>query len=242
MLGASFLPARFRNDHTSGTNANPGYLNKLITPWLQSISRRAFHHPIHTIVFVALLASTSYVGLLEGSFFDKNPIGDVVATDLSSLVRQGRNLRLGEDTAWRWQVETGVVNDTDVQHLALVTLVFPGSLSKNLARTAPSVGKIHVPEKIPVHVLPSTLNPLSPISKDSTLAFSVPFYQASEFLDFVKELPNEATLSSDLPADVSGPAVWVMKAAKNNGNDSRNSIRRWGSTAWTNFADLIKVC
>ena len=108
MLGASFLPARFRSDHPhASAPANPGYINREITRVLQSVSRKAFTHPIHTIVFVALLASTSYIGLLEGSLFDgaspvRNAAGDV---ELSSLAVNGRHLRLGEETAWKWQVD-----------------------------------------------------------------------------------------------------------------------------------------
>lgn len=241
MLGASFLPARFRNDHTSGTNTNPGYLNRLITPLLQSISRRAFHHPIRTVVFVALLASTSYVGLLEGSFFDGYSTGVGVNTDLSSLVEHSRRLELGEDTTWKWQVDSAIANDTKAQHLALLTLVFPGSLS-NFARTAPSVGNVPISEKTTALSLPSTLNPLSSISQDSSLAFSVPFDETSEFLDVVKELPNEAAFPNSLPVDIHGSTAWVMKAAKSNESASQNPVNRLGSNAWTNFVDLIKVC
>ncbi len=116
MLGASFLPARFRSDHPhASAPANPGYINRQITKALQSISRKAFIHPIHTIVFVALLASTSYIGLLEGSLFDRtssvsNAAGDV---ELSSLVQNGRRLRLGEGTAWKWQVDNSALGDEE---------------------------------------------------------------------------------------------------------------------------------
>ena len=114
MLGASFLPARFRSDQPHAVApANPGYFNREITKVLQSISRKAFIHPIHTIVFVALLASTSYIGLLEGSLFDRassisNAEGNV---ELSPLVENGRQLRLGEDTAWKWQVDHSAAHD-----------------------------------------------------------------------------------------------------------------------------------
>ena len=58
--------------------------------------------------FVALLASTSYVGLLEGSLFDHTSLGNNVgSTDLSSLMEYGRRLRLGKDTSWKWQTEVG---------------------------------------------------------------------------------------------------------------------------------------
>ena len=114
MLGASFLPARFRSDQPHAVApANPGYINREITKVLQSISRKAFIHPIHTIVFVALLASTSYIGLLEGSLFDRassisNAEGNV---ELSSLVRNGRHLRLGKETAWKWHVDNNAAWD-----------------------------------------------------------------------------------------------------------------------------------
>ena len=115
MLGASFLPARFRNDHSHGIPSTPGYLNRQITPILQSVSRKSFTHPIHTIAFIALLASTSYVGLLEGSLFDNTSATGNAAgsTDLSSLVESGRRLKLGEETAWKWQVHSAGLNETD---------------------------------------------------------------------------------------------------------------------------------
>ena len=107
MLGASFLPARFRSDHGQTGTSNPGYINRWITPYLQSVSRRAFTHPIHTIVFVALLASTSYVGILEGSLLDHTSVAGKVAAgaNLTSLAEGGRRLNLGKETSWRWQTE-----------------------------------------------------------------------------------------------------------------------------------------
>lgn len=108
MLGASFLPARLRHEHGHAGPSNPGYVNRQITQVLQWVSRSAFTHPIHTICFVALLASTSYVGLLEGSLFDHTSLGNNLGgADLSSLMDNGRQLRLGPETAWKWQVENG---------------------------------------------------------------------------------------------------------------------------------------
>lgn len=104
MLGASFLPARLRHEHEDTARSNPGFLNRQITRILQTVARSAFTHPIHTIVFVALLASTSYVGVLEGSLFDRaNPGNEADNTDITSLVEAGRSLRLGQDTSWKWQ-------------------------------------------------------------------------------------------------------------------------------------------
>lgn len=58
---------------------------------------------------IALLASTTYVGLLEGSFFDtvRNPRDLAGQVDVDLLLQGSRNLRLGESTSWKWQVEDG---------------------------------------------------------------------------------------------------------------------------------------
>lgn len=105
MLGASFLPARFRSDHGHVAPSNPGYFHRHVTAVLQSIARRAFTHPIHTIVFVALLASTSYVGVLEGSLLDPSSSSPGIAgvADVTSLLDGGRQLRVGEETGWQWR-------------------------------------------------------------------------------------------------------------------------------------------
>ena len=110
MLGASFLPARFRHDHTNSAPANPGFFSRRITPILQRVAGKAFTHPIHTIVFVMLLASTSYVGFLEGGLSDHASLtGDALgATDLASLIKGSRLLSLGEQTAWKWQTDSGL--------------------------------------------------------------------------------------------------------------------------------------
>ena len=110
MLGASFLPARLRHEHNlAGPAGNPGYINRQITARLQWVSRSAFIHPIHTIVSIALLASTCYIGLLEGSLLDDKSWGDSAgSTDLASLAQDGRRLQLGEETAWKWQTDNGL--------------------------------------------------------------------------------------------------------------------------------------
>ena len=107
MLGASFLPSRLRHEHSGdSTTANPGYIRRQVTALLQKISRNAFTHPIHTIVSVALVASTCYIGLLEGSLLDHTGLGNSVqSTELEALAEDGRSLRLGVDTSWKWQVD-----------------------------------------------------------------------------------------------------------------------------------------
>lgn len=242
MLGASFLPARFRNDHSHGSTSNPGYLNRTITPLLQSVSRRAFNHPIRTIVFVALLASTSYVGLLEGSLFDGTDlVGDVGATDFNALMESGRRVRLGPETSWEWQIDGEGSNATATPHLILTTLVFPDSKSNLFQRTAPPVNQIPVGKIESVRALPSTRESVSPSTQDTHLAFSVSFAEASNFLNLVQELPTAGDLSNDLPEDVPRTASWVMRVARKGNHPPRNTLRWWAMNAWTGFVDLLTV-
>ena len=116
-MASSFLPRQFR-PAGSDNSAEPGWLRRQVTVLLQSVSRRACVHPIHTIVVIALLASTTYVGLLEGSLFDafRSSGDDANQLDVNSLLYGSRNLRLGERTSWRWQVEDNwtSVGDTEV--------------------------------------------------------------------------------------------------------------------------------
>ena len=119
MIGASFLPARFRL--MDGPNRPPSYLNRQISPLLEALSRRSCTHPIHTIVFVLLLASTSYLGLLEGSLFDTDDTNSVAGSiDLQSLVDGGRTLKLSDETSWKWQIDTRGVTELDKVTFGLI--------------------------------------------------------------------------------------------------------------------------
>ncbi|KAL8958013.1 MAG: hypothetical protein Q9193_004851 [Seirophora villosa] len=239
MLGASFLPARFRSDHGHVAPSNPGYLRRQITAMLQSVARRAFTHPIHTIVFVALLASTSYVGVLEGSLLDPRPSSgsSTSVADLTSLFDGGRQLRVGEKTGWQWQLEKGGKEDAEkIQHLAVVTLIFPNSLSNVYPRTAPLTDEVPLPNDTSAQTLPTTSNPLHPISQDSSLSYSMPFSETRDFLSAVQQIPNRPFVEDSR----NEPKAWVMKATKSQGSTSQRSLATRLSNAWSSFLDLIK--
>ena len=246
MLGSSLLPSRFRGAPKPEAAVPPVWLNKKITPFIQALSSRACLHPIHTIVIVAVLASTTYIGLLESSLFDSVKSTGAGKADWSSLIEGSRQLRVGSETAWKWQtadIEKPVSHGAD--HLALITFVFPDSLAANSPQTAPLVDAIPLPQNLSVTPLPTTSNPLAPISQDSSLAFSVPYIQAPEFLSKAQELPNVAkSTSDDHPLDGSEieaakeRKMWIMKAAK--ADDSLHSLRKWATNAWTEFVDLVK--
>ena len=115
MLGSSLLPSRLRNIGRQDGAAKVGYLNRRISPLLQGLSRRSCTYPIHIIVFVALLASTSYIGLLEGSLFESGSDSKDASKgiDMAALVEGGRSLKVGIETGWKWQSELrGHIEDT----------------------------------------------------------------------------------------------------------------------------------
>jgi hydroxymethylglutaryl-CoA reductase (NADPH) len=105
MRGSSLLPKQFRSLGNSDS-----WLNRNVSSMLLSISGIACQHPIHTIVVIALLASTSYVGLLQESLFDttghlSHGRGYV---DLDALLVGSRTLELSKQTSWKWQVQDNI--------------------------------------------------------------------------------------------------------------------------------------
>jgi hydroxymethylglutaryl-CoA reductase (NADPH) len=107
MLGASFLPARLRSSDGAGHTGQPNWLSRQVNPLLLSLSSRACVHPIYTIVSVAVLASTTYLGLLESSLFDRQTaIGSAVGrADFDSLLVGSKRLYTSPEVGWRWLVE-----------------------------------------------------------------------------------------------------------------------------------------
>ena len=105
-MATSLISKRLRSSEAD-PEAEPSWIRRQVTSGLQCISRRACVHPIHTIVVIALLASTTYVGLLEGSLFDtaRNPRNVAGQVDTETLLQGSRSLRLGESTSWKWQAE-----------------------------------------------------------------------------------------------------------------------------------------
>ena len=111
-VGASFLRARTR---PGDENAPPSYLNRKLSPWLESLSHRSVNHPIRTIVLILLLASTSYLRILESSLFDVSATTNNSdhAIDFTGLVGSARQLRLGPETSWKWQSDSREPTEVD---------------------------------------------------------------------------------------------------------------------------------
>ena len=85
---------------------------------------------------------------------------------------------------------------------------------------------------------------LSPISQDTTLAYSMPFAEAPSFLAASQEIPVSKDASQIRYTDdgsIAEEKKWIMKAVKSPSGDSYN-LRRWAQNAWVDFVDLLKVC
>ncbi|KAL4979676.1 hydroxymethylglutaryl-coenzyme A reductase-domain-containing protein [Aspergillus desertorum] len=235
---ASMLIRRKFGTAEGGSEAEPSWLKRQVTGCLQSISRRACIHPIHTIVVIALLASTTYVGLLEGSLFDtfRNSNTGAGHVDVDSLLLGNRSLRLGEGTSWKWQVEDSLNQEDHKvdQHLALTTLIFPDSISKSVS-SAPVADAIPGSANASVQRLPHTPNLFSLFSHDSSLVFTLPFDQVPQFLRAVQELPDPT-----IEDDGGEQKRWIMRATRGPISGPNGTVSSWLSDAWSSFVDLIK--
>ncbi|KAF2841079.1 hmg-CoA reductase [Patellaria atrata CBS 101060] len=244
MIGASFIPTRWRGSDPTPHKHIPGWYNHYLAPVLQSFTRRACTHPIHTVVFVALLASTTYIGILEGSLFERNPAlsKSIGRVDFDTLAAGSKILHVGPETNWRWQVEESATNYGDAEHFALLTLVFPDSAANGSPRAAPLAESIPVLENETAWILPSSTNPISQMSHDSSLAFSMPYEQASRFVKLAQEIPipDETSRAEKVHDDGSREEKkWIMKAVSNDALTS-GGVRKWAKNAWTDFIDLLK--
>lgn len=236
MIASSLLPTRFRGEQPASKAEPPSWLNTKISPFLQVISKITSSHPIHTVVVVALLASSSYLGLLEESLFDATRT--VRKADWSSLAEGSRSLRAGPDSSWKWQTwdsEAQIAKDAD--RYALLTFVFPESLDDTVSSTPP-LQTIPIPQNLSIIPLPSTSNSLTAYSQEISMALAVPYSQAPQFLAVAQEIPSGVpSHAAKDSADGNENKMWIMKAAR---VDPSSSIVRWAQNAWIDFIDLLK--
>ena len=124
------------------------------------------------------------------------------------------------------------------EELALVTLVFPESSTVN---SAPS--QHAVPSNVSAELLPSSSSSFSTLSHDTSLAFSIPYAHAADFVMAMQEISAPEDAAQPQGSEKEGTREekkWMMRASKN-GNASRG-VRSWVSESWTSFVDLLKVC
>lgn len=118
-----------------------------------------------------------------------------------------------------------------------MTLVFPASSAIN---SAPSQNV--VPANVSVKLLPSSSSSFSTMSQDTSLAYSVPYAEAADFLMAMQEMSAPADASESHGSEEEGTREekkWIMKAAKS--ASTPGGVRNWLRESWTSFVDLLKV-
>ena len=100
MLG--FLTSRWQSA-TPQAKTTPNWFAHTISPILLSVAKKACTHPIHTIVTIAFLGSYSHIGVLDKGLLDTETAPGRV--DLQTLLAGSKQLHVGAETNWQWQVE-----------------------------------------------------------------------------------------------------------------------------------------
>ncbi|CAZ84695.1 unnamed protein product [Tuber melanosporum] len=141
------------------------------TPMVTGLSKSACIHPIHTIVIIALLASTTYISLLENSLFERSGKNWFGCAKRGALLDGSVRVGLGEETQWKWkEIGNRAMEDKSAMELALLTLSFPVG----------SKFSVLVPSNSSAIALPSGL---------SSAVYAIPHSELNTFVDSVAELP-----------------------------------------------------
>jgi hydroxymethylglutaryl-CoA reductase (NADPH) len=101
------------------SNNHPGPIGRRVNAVLVALTHRACVHPIYTIGFFAILASTTYLTLIESTLFNR---GDVVfdslgKIDFNYMLKGSKQLYAGPQTDWKWTVEASDVKADEVRAL-----------------------------------------------------------------------------------------------------------------------------
>ncbi|KAJ5488150.1 Hydroxymethylglutaryl-CoA reductase class I/II substrate-binding [Penicillium expansum] len=206
-----------------------------MTSTLHFLSKTAYLHPIHTICTIAILASATYIGLLKDSVFHTPT--NVGKAEWGSLFAGSRSLITGPHNGWKWQsfdTDSQDLKDfEDINHQALVTLVFPGSYAEGSQTN--TVPFDPLPLSLSVIHLPSTSNPFGTYSKDNSFAFSVQYNNVPELVTAVQEIPNRKSFEAE--GVEMERQMWIMKASRAR---TKGSLAHWAHDTWTEFLDLVK--
>ncbi|KAG8627278.1 hypothetical protein KVT40_004761 [Elsinoe batatas] len=240
MLGSSLIPARWRTFYDPEDPSKPGWYNRQATPVLQTISKKACTHPIHTITFLSILASSMYIGLLETGLFEPSASALNGKVDVEALQAGARRLHLGPSTEWKWKLEDSALKLSGAEDISLVTLNFANSGLSTSGESVPDAKSIQIPTGTAAKPLPPSAQRLTALAHEASAAFAVPSDQIPAFLSSIKEIPapssdgNESGTIDDVPEQ----KKWLMKAVR--APSKTTSIQEWVSNSWTAFVDLLK--
>ncbi|PNS15647.1 hydroxymethylglutaryl-CoA reductase (NADPH) [Sphaceloma murrayae] len=240
MLGSSLIPARWRAFYDPEDPGKPGWYNRQVTPFLQSVSKKACTHPIHTITFLSIVASSMYIGLLETGLFEPSSTSMGGKVDVEALQAGARRLHLGPSTEWKWKLQDSNVKLSGAQDLSLVTLNFANPGVASSGQVAPDAESISISAGTAAEPLPPSADRFSALAQETSAAFSVPSDQVADFLSSLKEIsaPLADTNEFGTVDDVPEQKKWIMKAVR--ATSKTNSLQDWVMNSWTAFVDLLK--
>ncbi|WYZ40563.1 hypothetical protein EsH8_IV_000904 [Colletotrichum jinshuiense] len=222
----------------SSQKSNASWLNKKFTHFLQLLPRLMCVHPIPAVTFVALLAGFTYIVLLRSTLSSGGFAVNNTPTEWSSLVRGSLRLQATPDSNWTWHGDSPELPPPEIDHFALLTLEFSGSVPGNTVSLSDIQSK-----GASVTPLPPSSHPHIIDTQDTTLSFSVPYHQAPELLATLREIHTGRNKTSGHENGGLGEKTWVMAGALNQGighSTTRISIVEWVHNACFEFLDIFK--
>ena len=168
------------------------------TPVFSRLSQSATTHPVQTLVIVALLASTTYIQMLEHSLFEHGASLFGKSSRRADLLDGSVKVSVSEYSDWLWAENVAAAEDVvGTKHLALISLSFPPTA---LETSAPV---------LPVFPAATELVSEDPLTK----VYAVPIEDVSDFINVFNAVP--ASL-----ADGGEQRQWLLQtgSAQRSGN------------------------
>jgi hydroxymethylglutaryl-CoA reductase (NADPH) len=168
------------------------------------------------MVIVGLLASTTYIQMLENSLFDRSSWG-YGSSKRADLMDGSSKVSVGPETGWQWK-ENVAEEIPAAKHVALVSLSFPPQSSATSSPVIPSTSATELQSEDP-----------------STKVFSVPFDELPGFINTVKAIPAADAESTEENAT----KQYIMQTGR--GKSGKGSWIARAEDAVRNVWDLIQV-
>jgi len=127
------------------------------------------------------------------------------------------------------------------QDLALLTFAFPDSSSNGKPNEAPLARELTNVAGTSAQLLPPSANILSPLSSDTTLAFSLQYAEWSTFVENARELQasgDRTTETDDGSDDEQEQRRWMLKNGRGKINGS--GMFQWFYDSWASLLDLLR--
>ena len=106
-----------------------GYFSTQVISYLQWLTTLACEHPVRTVALIAIVASTSYINLLESNLFEPPATTSNAAGQprFDAFLTGSKTLSAGPDTQWKWQNGDTELKSHDMvrpfKHVSIIVLM-----------------------------------------------------------------------------------------------------------------------